>query len=201
MVEYSSRYGPLDQYEVVSRSEVNCDEHNAEVFLTDCRFRGQIIVRGNTDLPKFADAIERVLGLRPPVKPTTAVGGADFPRLLWLGPDEWLVLTEDALKETTLEQLTETLVGQHFQVVDVSDARAVFGLTGPRARNVLEKGCPLDLHSRVFGAGRSTRTVVGRVQIILHQVTEVPHYDIYVQRSLAEYLWAWLEDARLEYEV
>ena len=201
MVECSSRHGPLDQYKVVSQSEANRDEQNAEVLLTDCRFRGQIIVRGNTDVPEFADAIERVVGLRPPVESTTAVGGTGFPRLLWLGPDEWLVLTEDALREKTLDQLTEKLVGQHFQVVDVSDARAVIGLTGPRARNVLEKGCPLDLHSRVFGAGRSTRTIVARVQIILHQVTEVPDYDIYVQRSLAEYLWAWLEDARHEYEI
>jgi sarcosine oxidase gamma subunit len=35
----------------------------------------------------------------------------------------------------------------------------------------------------------------------VHQITQAPDYDLYVQRSFAEYLWAWLEDAGTEYGV
>ena len=34
-----------------------------------------------------------------------------------------------------------------------------------------------------------------------YQTDEVPSYELYVQRSFAEYLWLWLEDAALEYGV
>ena len=105
------------------------------------------------------------------------------------------------MRTKTAERLAAALAGQHVQLLDVSDSRAVIGLRGLRARNVLLKGCPLDLHPRVFRARFSTRTVVSRVQIILHQIKETPEYEIYVHRSFAEYLWAWLEDAGLEYGV
>jgi sarcosine oxidase subunit gamma len=61
------------------------------------------------------------------------------------------------------------------------------------------KGCSLDLHPREFGPGRCAQSTLAKAQIILHQLDDGPTYDLYVARSFAEYLWAWLEDASLEY--
>jgi sarcosine oxidase subunit gamma len=84
-------------------------------------------------------------------------------------------------------------------LVDNSDAYAIVGVRGASARNILAKGCTLDLHERVFHSGCSTRTLLGQVQVILHQVTDDPDYEIHIHRSFAEFLWEWLVDAGHEY--
>ena len=43
--------------------------------------------------------------------------------------------------------------------------------------------------------------MVGTVDVIVHQTDEVPSFELYVQRSFAERLWLWLEDAVLEHGV
>lgn len=45
-------------------------------------------------------------------------------------------------------------------IFDQSGGRTVLRLSGPRARDVLAKGLPIDLHSRAFGPGSAaTRTI------------------------------------------
>jgi sarcosine oxidase subunit gamma len=96
-------------------------------------------------------------------------------------------------------ELTNIFKGRHVQVVDNSDAYSIVGVRGASARNILAKGCTLDLHERVFRSGCSTRTLLGQVQVILRQVTDEPDYEIHVHRSFAEFLWEWLVDAGQEY--
>ena len=172
----------------------------AGVVLCERPARRQIGLRGDAGRAAFREAVKGVLGFAPPRKAMTAAGGAGLPRALWLGPDEWLVVTDDD-DDATVADLTDALARQHAQVVDLSDARAIIGLAGPHARDVLMKGCTLDLHRRAFRAGYCTRTLLAKAQVILHQISEGPDYDLYVQRSIAEYLWAWLEDAGLEFGV
>ena len=68
-----------------------------------------------------------------------------------------------------------------------------------RARDLLAKGCSLDLHPRVFGRGGCAQSHLAKAQVVLHQVSDEPAFDLYVLRSFADYLWAWLEDAAGEY--
>ena len=80
-----------------------------------------------------------------------------------------------------------------------SDARAVIALGGEAAREVLMKGCSLDLHPRVFGPGSCAQSTLALAQIILEQVEDGPDYRLYVGRSFAPYLWQWLCDAAGEF--
>ena len=66
-------------------------------------------------------------------------------------------------------------------------------------RDLLEKGCSLDLHSRAFQTGHCDQTRLARAAILLHQTDDTPAYDIHVAWSFAAYLWVWLEDAAAEY--
>ena len=93
------------------------------------------------------------------------------------------------------------LVGQHFAVSDVSDSRAVIGIAGINARDVLMKGCSLDLHPRVFKAGDCAQSGFARCHMLLHQINDIPTYDVYIHRSFSDYAWRWLEDAAREYGV
>jgi sarcosine oxidase subunit gamma len=122
------------------------------------------------------DEIERALGIRPPA-PNTVAAGDGF-RVLWLGPDEFLVVGAAALAG--------------LRVVDVSHNREIIHVA---RRDVLAKGCGLDLDPRAFPPGRCAQTLLARTQVILEAADE--HMLVYVRPSYADYLEAWLADAAL----
>jgi sarcosine oxidase subunit gamma len=83
-------------------------------------------------------------------------------------------------------------------LVDVSGQRTILEISGPKAREVLAKGCRLDLHPRVFGAGQCAQTTYAKAPVVL-----VPRagdgYWLLVRASFAEYLAEFLIDAVAEY--
>jgi sarcosine oxidase, subunit gamma len=150
-------------------------------------------------LGHLAEAIERAgseaVRLREiPFLTQLNVRAADEPRpdigaVLRLGPDEWLVVApEDAAPE---------LHGD--AVVDVSGWRTTLELSGPRARDVLAKGCSLDLHPSVFGVGAHAQTLLAQAQAIVWLVDEEPVFRLLVRSSFAAYVATWLLDAMAEY--
>ena len=76
---------------------------------------------------------------------------------------------------------------------------ATLALSGPRAREVLMKGCRLDLHPRAFKPGGCMQTALARAQAILHRTDDAPTYEITVRNSFSVYLATWLLDAMAEY--
>ncbi|MEU1320604.1 sarcosine oxidase subunit gamma [Streptomyces tibetensis] len=141
-----------------------------------------------------AGRIETALGAPLPRRcgDTTASG----PRtVLWLGPDEWLVLSRSDEAAASREALGQ----EPGSVVDVSANRTTLELSGPSARQVLEKGCPLDLHPRSFGPGRAVSTTVGPVAVLLWQTDDAPTYRLLPRSSFADYLGRWIVDAMSEF--
>ncbi|GAA4225892.1 sarcosine oxidase subunit gamma [Streptosporangium album] len=142
-----------------------------------------------------AHALGSALGVPLPTEPNTyARGDAD---VLWLGPDEWLVV--GAAGDGGLERRLRAAAGsRHVAVTDVSAQRTTLLVTGPRARELLAHGCALDLHPRLFGPGRCAQTMLARAQIVLaaHPGDE---FRVSVRSSFAGYLAAWLLDAAAEY--
>ncbi len=78
------------------------------------------------------------------------------------GPDEWLVVGPDGDTLDLIRLLTEAVADDPGSVVDVSANRSTLVVSGPNARDLLEKGCTLDLHPRTFGAGRCAQTTFAR---------------------------------------
>ena len=152
--------------------------------------------------PKDADALTAtgaVLGGSLPRTPNTAANTVNGTILLWLGPDEWLIngpATEGAALEETLRG---RLAGRHHALCDVSAMYVTLALSGPRAREVLMKGCRLDLHPRAFSSGACVQTALAKANVILHQTGDEPAYEITVRNSFAHYLATWLLDAMAEY--
>jgi sarcosine oxidase subunit gamma len=183
----------------LAKRALGATDAEAGVVLGECGLRGQTALRGDDGDPAFVDAVRAAIGAVPPTQPNTVAGPAalaDGPRVLWLGPDEWLVVAADG---EALVQLRAALEGRSAAVVDVSDSRAVITLSGARARDVLAKGCPLDLHPSVFPPGRCAQSLLAKAHVLLHRIDEAPTFEIYVHRSFADYLWTWLEDAAAEY--
>jgi len=111
---------------------------------------------------------------------------------LWLGPDEWLVVTETGADVPPPGGML--LPGERGLVVDVSANRTTLTLSGPSAREVLEKGCPVDLHERSFTPGRAVVTTLARVPVILWQIAPAA-YRLLPRTSFAAYVTRWLHDA------
>lgn len=116
---------------------------------------------------------------------------------LWLGPDEWLVVSQDDA-ETLVEQLRTAVGDTPSHIVDVSANRTLIELSGPSARGVLEKGCPADLHPRAFADGAAIVTSVARVPVLLWKV-DAEQFRVMPRASLASYVALWLLDAMREF--
>jgi sarcosine oxidase subunit gamma len=118
--------------------------------------------------------------------------------VLWLSPDEFLVVPGEEPSAAT-RALLEALGDQPGSVIDLSANRTTLELSGPSARAVLEKGCPLDLHPREFTAGTAYVTLIGSVPVILWKVEEET-YRILPRSSFADFLGRWLLDAMAEFK-
>lgn len=144
-----------------------------------------------------AAAVAGVLGMRLPLAPNTTSVAGDV-EVLWMGPDEWLVVAPPGA-DGLLEALEQAIGTEHATVVDVSDQRTAIDVAGADARDLLLKGCAIDLHPRVFGVGRCAQTLLARAQVVLLPRSDEPAYRVFVRASFAEYLAEWLLDAAAEY--
>jgi sarcosine oxidase subunit gamma len=119
-------------------------------------------------------------------------------RAVWLGPDEWLVTDGTATPQELEERLRAVVLPAGGAVVDVSAQRTTLRLGGRHARDVLEKGCSIDLHPRSFPADSSAQTDLARAGVVLLAL-EGGEYALLVRSSFAGYLAEWLLDAALEF--
>jgi sarcosine oxidase, subunit gamma len=139
------------------------------------------------------------LGVDLPTAPNTWVPTEDG-RAIWLGPDEWLLTSTAETPEELEERLRTVLVPHGGAAVDVSAQRIGLRLTGERVRDVLARGCALDLHPRVFGRGACAQTTLGLAGVVLLALSDDgSDHAVLVRSSFAGYLADWLLDAALEF--
>jgi sarcosine oxidase, subunit gamma len=144
-----------------------------------------------------AAAVAEHLGVALPTRPSWVEG--DTARVIWLGPDEWLV-TSPFRSPADLEAGLRAAVGAAGAVVDVSAQRTTLRLRGEHVRDVLATGCAIDLHPRAFPAGSAVQTTLGLAGVVLLSLDEsATHYQLLVRSSFARYLAAWLLDAATEF--
>jgi len=161
--------------------------------------RCQVLLRGNPDDDRFRDAVRGSTGHVLPDANRVAIAGDN--RLLWLAPDEFLLLARPGREEIFMGSLAAAFSGQRAIAVDVTDMRTTISLAGPAARELIACGCGLDLHPSRFGPDSCAQTKLARTNIILDQVSDEPRFDILVTISYADYLWRWLERAGTEFGV
>jgi sarcosine oxidase subunit gamma len=171
---------------------------NAGVTLRERPFLGCVNLRGNPEDAKFTDAVKDVLGVALPTEPNTVVENGET-TVFWLAPTEWFVRTAADGQLDLIARLEEALAGQHIATNDVTGNFTTVELSGPRARDVLEKGCTLDLHPRAFAAGQCAQTLLSHAGILIRPTADGQAFEIVVRRSFADYTFLWLDDAAAEY--
>ncbi len=84
-------------------------------------------------------------------------------------------------------------------LIDIGHRSAGFEISGARAADALNAGCPLDLSARAFPTGTATRTLLGKAEIVLLRTDDAPAYRLECARSFARYVDAFLADAAREF--
>lgn len=166
--------------------------------MEELSFLGHVNLRGNSRAEGFSNATQRCLGLSLPLEANTVTENGAV-TALWLGPDEWLLLTLPGKEGELIRTLREALHDVFIAVTDVTDGQTILRVSGPHAADVLRKGCSLDLHPDVFGHGSCAQTHLDKIGVVIRRVDQTPAFDLIVRRSFSEYLALWLEDAAAEY--
>ncbi|GAA2829704.1 sarcosine oxidase subunit gamma [Aminobacter aminovorans] len=138
--------------------------------------------------PAAIAALSKALGIVLPEKPKSSAAKAGR-TVLWLGPDEWLVIDEagDPVADCG------SVKGLH-SAVDVSHRNVGIAIVGPNAAATINAGCPQDLSLQAFPVGAASRTVLGKVEIVLLRTGE-DAFRLECWRSFSDYVWGFLSEA------
>jgi sarcosine oxidase subunit gamma len=150
---------------------------------------------------KTSDLAARVkerFGTDLPITPRRAADGPTH--FIWAGPGRWLAAAPEQSPMAFESNLRSALAGLA-SVTGQSDGRSIIQVGGPKAREALAKGVPLDLDPCAFGPGDTAMTVVAHINVHLWQSDATPIYEFAVFRSFAASFCEWLLDASAEFGV
>lgn len=176
-------------------SRVNVLESEFPEFLKVIPGQEQWNVRCDPNAKIFPRIGDDLIGAGLPTQPNRVEAGTKERKALWLGPDEWLVMSEDALQERVSKLLE---MEGHFAITDISANRVILSLSGKFAREILAKSCDFDFHPNVFSKGCCAQTMLAKAQVIV-ECPDTNIYYIYVRNSFARYVSEWLIDASREF--
>jgi len=154
--------------------------------------QGMITLRGDLSSARLQAAVKAVTGQDVPAMRRANVAGDSG--ACWMSPDELLLLVPYAQVNAKLAELTTGLGDEHALAVNVSDARAMFRVSGSPAREVMAKLAPADLSPDVFNAGDIRRTRLAQVAGAFW-MEEDGAFRVICFRSVAEYVFKLLSVA------
>lgn len=144
---------------------------------------GMITLRAGSDAAGLSDAIGMVTGTGVPQQRQILRNG-DM-AAAWMSPDEYLLVLPYADTTAALSQIAAAMGTAHHLAVAVSDARAVFRVTGARADEVMAKIAPVDLAALPTGEIRRTRAA----QVAAAFWREGDGFTLVCFRSVARYVF------------
>ncbi|MGE0845235.1 MAG: sarcosine oxidase subunit gamma [Flavobacteriaceae bacterium] len=155
--------------------------------MAERRFLGKFVLRG--DAAKIGTAAKAALGVALPENGRLAIKGKTM--VLATSPDEWLVIC-DGPAEAAINALSGKLSKLHHQIADVSDYYTTIRLSGPRARDMLQKITTRDMHRREFTPGACGGILLAHANPVIALLSDDSGgavFDIHIRWSFADYLW------------
>lgn len=161
---------------IAVQGRFGADKGAPGVFLSVAAARSLVLAIARKGKEKALDA--ELLGLK----------GAD---VRWAGPDHYFVLGLPCAELAKKLEGIGSCSGQ-------SHGRVIIRIAGPKARAVLAKGTPVDLHPDVFPKGRSAMTQMAHVGVHLTRTGD-DTFELAVFRGFAESFWEWLTSQAAEF--
>jgi sarcosine oxidase subunit gamma len=155
-------------------------------------------VQGNPARGTWLEEARRLFGVALPLAPGSSAR-TEAVAALWLGPGSWLLVARSAAALVDYAPKRDALNAAGGALFDLSASRVAWTISGPRAADVLAKGCPLDFHPRAFPAGACAQSLFGHVNVLIDKRDEAPTFTAMVARSFARDLWHALCEAAAPY--
>ena len=116
-------------------------------------------------------------------------------RILWNGPRTWLIISS---KENIFNLIKEKCDDKNFAITDISHSRAVIQIKGIQAREVLKKGCPINLDE--LQKNNCAGSIFHGITILVDLIENNPDtYNLLTLRSFGESFYHHITDAALEF--
>src|SRR5262245_53989442 len=144
--------------------------------------------------PAAREAAGRGFGVALPTAACRAEASGDR-AALWLGPDEWLLLAPVGQGRAVLAALEIAIADRPHSLVDVTHRQVALAVAGPRARDLLASGCPLDLAAESYPVGMCTRTLLAKAEVVLWR-RSAEEYPLETGRSFSGYVLGFLREAQ-----
>ena len=164
------------------------------VWANEIPLLGYVSLRGDANDTAFVEASSGVLGARLPTQPCT-LSISPTAKVLWLAPDEWMIVCERDRLAGLLRELNPALAGIRSQVADNSGGYTQVLLQGANADDLLAHTSVYDLAA--LGEGRVIGTTFGKSSLYVHRQGD--GYCLLLRRSFADYIWRYLVRAAEPY--
>ena len=128
-------------------------------------------------------------------KESSLVSANNETRILWSAPRTWLIIST---KEKIVKEINENCNENNFSVTDISHSRAIIKIKGSNAREVLKKGCPLNINEikKNICAG----TIFHGITIVVDCIEDkTDDFNLLVLRSFGGSFYHHITDAALEF--
>lgn len=155
---------------------------------------GMITLRGDLATRPVKAAVTAVTGAKLPGQGQISFGKTGA--AAWMSPDELLLFCPYDEASALLDRAETALGKAHALAVDVSDARAVFRVAGPAAREVMGKLFPVDFAPGQFDAGRFRRSRMGQIAAAVW-MEEDGSFGMICFRSVADFAFELLKEAAM----
>ena len=116
-------------------------------------------------------------------------------RILWSAPRTWLIISS---KKNIISNIKNKCDRENFAITDISHSRAAIQIKGFQTKDVLKKGCPINLNN--FEKNSCAGTVFHGISIVIDFVDNNPDtFNLLTLRSFGESFYHHITDATLEF--
>ena len=116
-------------------------------------------------------------------------------RILWSAPRTWLIISS---KKNIINNIKDNCNHENFAVTDISHSRAVIQIKGLQAKEVLKKGCPININE--IQVNNCAGTIFNGITIVVDFVNNNPDtFNLLALRSFGETFYHHITDSALEF--
>ena len=175
----------------------NAIQEHAEIKFQELPFMTKINLRGDPDDKNFMLSAGKALNAILPTKANTYTNNESL-KIIWLGPNEWLIIDEkEDNKQDLYSKLENSIGSQNASVTNVSENRTIIRMMGTKLFILLAKFLTLDLDNSLANSSSVAQTLFIKVPVLLlrhHKNKQEQKIDIYTNRSHTNYVYKILVD-------
>ena len=166
------------------------------VTIEELSLSGKINIRGKSSDKEFMKNIGSALNLVLPIEPNVRIFNNNV-SIMWLGPNEWLVITPENEKDGIISLLKSNLNPQKTAITDVSFNRTILRLEGEKVFTLLSKFLVANLEKILKTNFSVAQTIFIKIPVLFvrNNTDEEPtSLDLHLNRSHTKYVYELLVD-------